>query len=138
MPVIIDYLPFLLLLSLVAICSKNSNQYQIAVSDFPLQPNSKFDWRHSLFVSVKILRAQNPKCNLPRAGRRVNLERSRDEASNRLTRQPATTIEPKIRAHNISATAPVKYKSGRCDGKSHGSQLNHNRRGVCGGLPERF
>jgi hypothetical protein len=43
MPVIIDYLPFLLLLSLVAICSKNSNQYQIAVSDFPSQPNSKFD-----------------------------------------------------------------------------------------------
>jgi hypothetical protein len=122
MPVIIDCFSFLLLLSLVAICSKNSNQYQIAVSDFPLQLNSKADgkwrqlrvgsfsdWRHSFFVSVKILRARilNATSQSRAAGQ---FGAQTDEARNRLPRPPATTIEPKIRAQHISATAPVKYK----------------------------
>jgi len=49
--------------------------------------------------TVKLLRAQNPKRQTPGAGRRVQSGAQPDEASNRLTRRPATYHRIPIHAH---------------------------------------
>src|SRR5208283_5427573 len=51
------------------------------------------------FFTVKLLRAQNPKRQTPGAGRRVQSGAQPDEASNRLTRRPATYHRIPIHAH---------------------------------------
>jgi hypothetical protein len=51
------------------------------------------------FFTVKLLRAQNPKRQTPGAGRRVQSGAQPDEASNRLTRRPATYNRIPIHAH---------------------------------------
>jgi hypothetical protein len=61
--------------------------------------------RKSPSASQTILRAQNHRGKTPGAGRRVQFGAQPSEASNRLTRRPATHNRPLIRAHGSTECA---------------------------------